>query len=209
MKHSKTATAALVFVLAGVVSAQQLTQRQIRDPRKFGAIWNAASDTEGAKSGATVTAAERSGFINHTVLTLTDTPVIVVGASGVGFGGVKIYDWPEGAIQVLGVTVDSLIVTVGTGLDAADGGDWSFGTAIVSDADLTDATDVDLCPITSADPIAGTNSAQLAANAIFDGTTTAKDCNFNMIVDDADISGTVTNTIDATVTIHWINLGDY
>jgi hypothetical protein len=30
-----------------------------------------------------------------------------------------------------------------------------------------------------------------------------------MIIDDADIAATVTNTVDAIVTVTWINLGDY
>jgi len=158
---------------------------------------------------STTSAVEYGNATSHqTVLTLSDVPVVVVGATGVGFGGTKIYDLPEGRILVQGVTVDSLIVTVGTGLDAADGGDWSFGTAITTNATL-DGVNVDIAPKTSADAINSTNSTALAASAQFDGTTTAKDININMIIDDADIAATVTNTVDATVTVTWINLGDY
>jgi len=164
--------------------------------------------TAGAVNGATVSATENPSGVMTTVITLSDTPVVVVGATGVGFGGVKIYDLPTGAIQVLGVTVDSLIVTVGTGLDAADGGDWSLGSTIPDDATIT-GTDVDFCPSTSADPINGTNSAMLAATATIGAGSTASDINLNMLIDDADIGGTVTNTIDATITINWLNLGSY
>ena len=156
-----------------------------------------------------VTATEYGdGVMHKTVLSLAEIPVVVVGATGVGFGGVKLYDFPEGRVLVLGVTVDSLIVTVGTGLDAADGGDWSFGTVISANATL-DGTAVDLAPKTSADPINGANSVALAASAQFDGTTTAKDLTFSLIVDDGDIAGTVENTIAGAVTVTWMNLGDY
>lgn len=165
--------------------------------------------TAGTVNGATVTATENPSGVMTTVITLEDTPVVVVGATGVGFGGVKIYDLPAGAIQVLGVTVDSLIVTVDTNtLDAADGGDWSLGSTIADDATIT-GTDVDFCPSTSADPINGTNSAMLAATATIGAGSTASDINLNMLIDDADIAGTATNTVDATITINWINLGSY
>jgi len=202
-------TMLVAFALSSNAFCQQLSRAEIRQPVKFRAIWNEAAGTAGARNGATVTSSEKSGFINKTVLSLDDVVVEVVGATGVGFGGTKVYDFPAGRVLVLGVTVDSLIVSVDTNsLDIADGGDWSFGTTVPDDATIT-GTDVDLCPSTSADPINGTNSAALAASAQFDGTTTAKDININMLIDDADIATTATNTVDATVTINWINLGDY
>jgi len=204
---------ALVFLIVACnVFAQDLTQRQIRDPRLFGAVWNAAADTVGAVNGATVTTSDTSGFINKTVLTLADTPVVVTeeGAGTNAVGGVKIYDFPEGRILVLGVIVDSVIIGIDTNaIDVADGGDWSFGTAVPGVDGTLDGTAVDLCPATSADPIISTNSSALVASAQFDGTTTAKDMYFNMLIDDADVSATHTNTIDATVTINWVNLGNY
>lgn len=203
---------ALAALVVGDVLAQDLTQRQIRDPRQFGAVWNAAADTPGAKNGATVTASDTSGFINKTVLTLDDTPVVVteIGAGTNAVGGVKVYDWPEGRILLLGAIVENVTITIDTNaIDVADGGDVAFGTAAPGGDGLLDGTAVDVIPSTSVDPITNIVDAALAASAQFDGTATAKDVYFNMSVDDADVSATHTNTIDATLTLHWVNLGDY
>jgi len=209
MRHALIALIALAFI--GHAFGQDLTQRQIRDPRKFGAVWNAAAGSVGAVNGATVSASDTSGFINKTVLTLDDTPIVIAeGGSGTnGYGGTKIYDFPEGRILVMGVTVDSFTTTVDARvLDNADGGDFAFGTAVGSAGSLSGAM-VDLCPSTSIDPLTNVVSVALSASAQFDGTSTAKDVYVNMTVDDADIASAATNTVDATVTINWINLGDY
>lgn len=42
----------------------------------------------------------------------------------------------------------------------------------------------------------------------FNGTATAKDIYCNVLLDGGDIDANTTNTVDATVTIHWVNLGD-
>jgi len=168
--------------------------------------------TAGTKNGATVTATENFGKVHETVVTLASTPVVVTeqGAGTNAVGGVKIYDLPEGRILVLGVTVDSIAVTVdANAIDNADGGDVAFGTAVPGIDGVLDGTAVDLCPATSVDPITNVVSAALASSAQFDGTTTAKDIYFNMLVDDADVSATHTNTVSGTFRIHWANLGDY
>ena len=230
----KYAYITLVALLAcGVALAAQdstLSQREVRDPRLLEAILEAnATDAEtriagiedgtatitagvGAKNGATVTAAETRGIAHKTVITLDDTPVVVteIGAGTNAVGGVKIYDLPAGRILVLGVTVEDVTVAVDSNaLDAADNGDFSFGTAAPGGDGLLDGTAVDLCPSVSIDPIVTATDGALAASAQFDGTATAKDVYFNMSVDDADVDATHTNTVDATVTIHWVNLGDY
>ncbi len=167
-------------------------------------------DSVGAKNGATVSVVENGmGPINQTVLTCTQTPISVVGASGVGFGGVKIYDFPEGRILVLGCTVSLEVDPLDSGLEDADGGDFALGTTIVDEATMGDAADVDLCPKTSIDPIGTAVGAALAASAQFDGTTTAKDANINLLIDDADIAGTEIVGMTGTVTLSWVNLGDY
>jgi len=165
--------------------------------------------TAGAKNGATVTATESVGALHKTTLTLADTPVIVDGTSGVGYGGTKIYDLPEGRIFVLGVTAENITITVDTNaLDDADGGDVSLGTTAPDDGTVT-GTDVDLGPSTSIDAITNVTDFALGAAAQFDGTATAKDVYLNMLIDDADISAIATNTVDGTIVIHYLNLGDY
>jgi len=164
----------------------------------------------GTKNGATVTVVESGdGVVHKSVLTCAATPISVVGASGVGFGGVKIYTFPEGRILVLGVTASLEVDVLASNLEAADGGDYGIGTAIVGDADLGDATDIDLCPSTSIDPIGTAVGAALVASAHFDGTGTAKTVNLNLLIDDGDIGGTEAVGMTGTVTLSWVNLGDY
>ncbi len=147
------------------------------------------------------------GCYRQTILTLDALPVSVVGATGVGFGGVLAYTFPAGAITVHGCTASLLVDPLSSNLEVADGGDFGIGTAIVADADLGDATDVDLCPSTSIDPIGTAATGVLAASATFDGTSTAKTLNVNLLIDDADIGGTEALGIDGTITINWSTAG--
>ena len=163
-------------------------------------------------NATTVTGTEVYGTVNKTVLVADDLPVVLAeGGTGTnGYGSAAIYAFPEGRIFVLGVTVDSVTVTVDTNaLDNADGGDFAFGTAAAGGTSGLSGTEVDLCPSTSIDPITNVVSAALADGAQFDGTSTAKLMYFNHEVDDADIAAACTNTVDFTATVHWINLGDY
>jgi len=93
-------------------------------------------------------------------------------------------------------------------VSAGGGGDYGMGTAVVSDADLTDSTDVDLLAAQDRDPLADAFAATLGTAAGFDGSSAAKDVFLNGLVDDEDIAGTCTNLVSATCTITWINLGD-
>lgn len=171
---------------------------------------------DGAKNGATVTAAESGdGIVHKTVLTLASTPVTVANTTGASFGGVKLYDLPEGRILVLGVTASLGFVWTGESIAAGGSGDYSLGTTITADATL-DGTDVDLLPSTAmTDPavsgVAAATAGALAASAQFDGTGTAKDVNLNIIIDDADVADGDSDTVLAsgTIVITWINLGDY
>ncbi len=168
-----------------------------------------------ANSAANVTAVEHgiTDVIHKTILTLASTPISVVGASGIGFGGVKCYDFPEGRILILGSMAELSIDVSGDGIGDTGSGDVGLGTAVVADADLGDTTDVDLGPSTAlTDPfVAGVGVANvaLAAAAPFDGTSTAKDAFLNCIIDDADIAGTETALFTGTWTLTWINLGDF
>lgn len=176
------------------------------------------AETVGAiVAGIGVTVAE-SGFgtFRKTVLTLTDVPVLVGNTTAISFGGTKLYDFPTGRILVLGAIVDNITFDLTSALnvtpiDDTMGGDVAFGTTLTEDSTL-DGTDVDLIPSTSIDPISGgIAGAALAASAQFDGTTTAKEVNINIIIDDADVADGASDEllVSGTLTIHWVLLGDY
>lgn len=180
-----------------------------------------SSSEAGAKNGSTVTVEEKgSGVVHQTVLTLASTlcPIVSV-TTGNGVGGIKIYDMPEGYIRVLGCTADlTLLVGSAKEADYTDNtpeGDMGIGTVAPANADAfgTDATDDDIATgatitmSTFADTVTLTPEAALN----HDGTSTAKDVFVNMLIDAADIDDDTTSEVEVsgTVTLTWINLGDF
>lgn len=173
--------------------------------------------TVGASAQPEVTAAE-SGFGNFrtTVLTLTDLPITVGNTTGVSFGNVKLYDFPEGRHNFLGVQLNDLTVDLTdvlnvTPIAGTHGGDVSLGTTGTSDATLN-GTDVNLMPSTSIDPISAgiADGALVAAATVLDGRTTALDLYLNMIIDDADVADGASDVLllSGTITVTWVNLGN-
>jgi hypothetical protein len=169
----------------------------------------------GAANGATVSSIEYSeGVLRQTVLTLASTPVTVANTTGASFGGVKVYDFPAGRILLLGTTANLSFNWDGTTIASTGSGDFSMGSTITADATL-DTTDVDMLPSTAMlDPFVasvGTGAGALAASAQFDGTATAIDANLNLIIDDADVADAASDIVlvSGTITMTWINLGDY
>ena len=177
----------------------------------------------GAKSGTGVEVKETllgSGF-HQTEFTLTNAPLSVVSVTtGNGVGGLKIYDFPEGYINVLGTT-SSLSISVATAnqadfTDNAPEGDIGIGTVLPANADAlgTDATDDDLATAAAFTMTAWTDASVVnppdAATLLLDGSSTAKDVNVNILVDASDIDDGTTSEVLATGTIKvvWLNLGD-
>jgi hypothetical protein len=138
-------------------------------------------------------------------------------AGQVAWIGQKVYDFPDGAIMFVGATVDITTTLSAAGVDSTWAGDIGLGTATAAaDAALT-STEDDLLPTTAtaaatASVGAFTGQSTSAENIVFDGTTTAKDMYWNVLVDDGnqDVTSTPTDMIfNGTITFTWINLGDY
>lgn len=177
-------------------------------------------NTAGAGNGSTVSVVEKGdGVFHQTEITLASTPVSVVSVTtGNGVGGTKVYDLPEGHINVLGCVGD-LSLAVETQADFTDGtpeGDVGIGSAAPANADAlgTDATDDDYgtaTAFTMASYAATVDVPPDSAAAKFDGTSTPKDVYVNVLVDAADIDDdTTTNVlVSGTIKLTWINLGDY
>lgn len=177
----------------------------------------------GTKNGATVDVKETCfGNFHYTEFTLTNTPLSVVSVTtGNGVGGVKIYDFPEGHINVLG-TVGNLSLSIASAkqADFTDGtpeGDVGIGTVLPANADAlgTDATDDDLGTATAFTMTSYADASITippdSAAVKFDGTSTAKDINVTLLVDAADIDDDTTSEIlcSGTIKVFWLNLGDY
>jgi len=180
-------------------------------------------DLEQAASGngrvpaaiAAQVAATESGnsVIHQTVLALSAlSQTITNGASE--WVGTEIYDFPEGRILVLGATMtiaptttSTLASTITTGTTGA------IAVGTVTDDGTHTTTKVDLIPdtaytsSTTINVAAAAAKAALAASAHFDGTTTAKKAFLNNKIATNTNDGTMTWT--GSITLTWINLGDY
>lgn len=167
----------------------------------------------GAKNGTTITAAENGdGILHQTVLTLAAYQQAITDANA--YGGGKIYDFPAGRILLLGTTANLTLSVVGdqtTTINATASVTWGLGSATASNATLA-TTMVDMLPKTTAVLESGTKATTgaLAASAQFDGTATAIDCFLNFGFEtNTDIDGNGVLQVDGTITLTWVNLGDY
>lgn len=159
-----------------------------------------------------------SGPYVKSVFTLLSMPVTVTSVTtGNGVGGTQFFDFPEGYIRHLGTTA-SLSIAVTDTDDYTDGtpeGDVGIGTVAPANADAlgTDATDDDFGTATAftLSSHAGSVSIPPEAAANFDGTSTAVNLFLNALVDAADIDDDATDDMlfSGTITVHWLNLGDY
>jgi len=151
------------------------------------------------------------GTFHQTVLTLTLTGDHDLDlADGADHGtGIKIYDFPEGRILILCTVVNGVVTSVNAG-----GGGATFpmalGTAVGADEATLTGTEADISPSKA---IAAGSSQDwhdvLAASAFYDGTGTAKDLYLNAAITDAVSTDAVTIAVTGTITLTWINLGDY
>ena len=137
--------------------------------------------------------------------------VVSVSATGaaIGFGSGVVGDFPEGNILLLGAV--SYFSFAGSGSDAnlSDtwSGDYGVGSAPTADADLGDATDVDIITSTaigaaSAEAIGRTRGTQ-ATTTILDNTDGSLELNLNVLIDAADITDdeSVNITVNGELTV--------
>lgn len=158
------------------------------------------------------------GGICQAKLTFTDVPVSILNTTGPGhncFGGVKIYDFPLGWINRLGVVASFTSITFGAGGLADDSdGDVGFGSVTaVEDGGLA-GTEVDWVPSTElTQAVGGVVPAELATSTVTeqtlcDGSSAACDLFMNFEFDDADCSAADTLAVTGYAIVSWINLGD-
>lgn len=159
-----------------------------------------------------------NSLMHKTVLYLNNVNVNVVSVTtGNGVGGTKIYDFPEGYIQMHGC-VTNLGIGVLTQADFTDGtpeGDIGIGTAAPANADAlgSDATDDNFATATAftmAAYVASDVNCPPEASANYDGSSTPIDMYLNALVDAADIDDDTTGELlfTGTVTFLWSNIGD-
>jgi hypothetical protein len=150
-----------------------------------------------------------------TVLTLASLPLTLADATT--GAGVKIYDFPEGRILILGATGSIAMTTTSVLASTLNAGvtcNWGVGSTTQANGTLA-TTEQDILQKSNITASATVNVAGAASNAFgalaaFDGTATALDAYLNVgVATGTDIDGDATVTISGTVTLHWMLLGDY
>ena len=174
------------------------------------------SEALGAIVAAKCTAVEYQGTTQKTILTFTLTGDNDLDLPDGHHGtGIKVFDMPEGRILILGATINAS-VTTSDNYNASSNDVFvvSMGTVLGADDNSLTGTEVDIIPSTELDTVGGTSltlawGEALAASAQFDGTTTPVDLYVNAAIANTSNDGANTYAITGTVTITWVNLGDY
>ncbi len=157
-------------------------------------------------------AASARAHVRKTTIPFKNLAVSVVGATGVGFGGAMLGDFPQGNILILGASAYVQVTNVDADATATFTGDYSVGTTVSADATLS-GTDANIIPSTAlAAATAGvsplTRGISAAPGAPVDNTDGSLELNLNILIADASISGTADVTASGVVTIAYIVLGD-
>lgn len=206
--------------LGNVFEYQKLGRVQGRWAATPKAARQRTSNLVGAVAGSGVSLTEYgAGGIHQTSFVITAMPLTILNAVAINqASGLKIYDFPEGRLLILGATgtiAETTTSALAGSLTTAKSCRWGVGTTIGVNATLA-TTEQDLIPVTAITSSATINvagaasSAALAASAQFDGTATAKDAYLNFSVPtDGDLAGDATITLTGTINITWVLLGDY
>lgn len=217
MKRIAAYLGLIALVLMMLVVSVQAEDRYIPNIRTSQPL--KCSTGNGASAGSDVTVVEYGAQMLHkTVFTLDEQAVALTDNTGtIAYGGLKVYDFPEGAVMVVGVTSDLDLTKSSDGVNDDWDGDFGLGTVTATDDASLTTTEDDILPSTATpQATSGATTANgqstAAENVVFDGTDTAKDMFLNFLVDDSDhdVDSTACNLIaDGTITLYWINLGDY
>jgi hypothetical protein len=169
----------------------------------------------GAVNGATVSASEGSPKVQRTVLTLTATPVTIADDAGVAqYGGAgKIYDFPEGLVQVLGAVISGTLTMGDTGTFINTfTGVVSLGTAAAGTGATLVGTEADIMAsnvvAAATAKVATIDGVSTGVAAPLDGTAGAKGVYLNVAIADDATHTAGTGHFTGTVTLSWIKLGD-
>ena len=177
-----------------------------------------------AANSATLVAAEIRAALNaNTVIAARYT----IGGSGAAVTLTKTHtDGPDSSWNIdinaddagttaTGITNAATSSNTTTGIAAAWDGDFGIGTVTAGNNNALATTEQNILPTTSTpQATAGVTTAkgQNAAAAYLDGTTTPIDMFLNFLIDDADQDIDATSAsliVNGTVTVTWLNLGDY
>jgi hypothetical protein len=164
-------------------------------------------------SGTNVTITNTVAGVNQTVITFAAYAMTITdhGADGAQ-GSFKMIDFPEGMIEILGAVGDLSVVCGTTGLSATATYDAAIGTETCGiDNSTLAGAEQDIVNLVQGDLSTSAADWDLVTvvSANFDGHTAADDAWLNVAFEQDDCSTNDVATITGTVTITWVNLGDY
>ena len=167
--------------------------------------------TDGVPSAAGASAVEYAAGVFKTVITVDATGANIITLDNKDDGaGVLLYTFPVGHIQILGVTAD-LEATSSAGIFQSNF-PMAIGSAAAADGEATLTALEDNFSASQAISYDGAQALDCPPEAIalnLDGTSSAITVYLNAAVANANINAESTVGVTGTVTIHWMNLGDY
>ena len=169
-------------------------------------------------SGGTLGTATGGTFVTHasaanqTIITFSNYKMVITDVAGTcGHGSLELIDFPQGMIDINGVIADVSIDSV-SGIGATGTFDMAMGTtATAADNETLAGTEVDIAAKVDGTLVTGADTIDLVVVTLanFDGHTSDVECYLNVAVTDTDMTATGWMSIYGTITITWINLGDY
>lgn len=169
-----------------------------------------SSSTAGVASAAGSAAVEYAAGAMKTVITVDATGANILTLDNKDDGtGVLLYTFPEGYVRVLGVTAD-LEATSSAGIFQANF-PMALGTTAGTDGTATLTGTQDDLSVSQAVSFNGAQDVNCPPDAAanWDGTGGGITVYLNAAVAVANINAESTVEVTGTVTIHWMNLGDY
>lgn len=177
----------------------------------------------GSSPVSTVTPYEYgTDVVKKTVLECNALIVTISDDAGVAqYGGVKVYDFPDGMLYLKGARVTGTLTagTTGTIIDNWDG-DVALGTVTATTGATLTGTEADIMPSVAvsagaSDKIGVVNAVSVATALTesgarwLDGTTTAVDMYLNFVIDDNASHTAGTATFNGTIELNWEMMGDH
>lgn len=189
-----------------------------RSTNKLERIGGPSSLLGGAHNGATVARETRQAPFLSEVLTCTATPISISDDAGVAqYGGVKVFDFPDGLIAIYGAIVTGALTGYASLIDTFAGG-VALGTATATTGATLTGTEANIMPevdvaaavgeVATIDAVSVATALTESHARIFDGTATAIDMYLNFVIDDNAAHGAGTATFTGTIKFMWALLGD-
>lgn len=182
-------------------------------------ITNVTASAGSTSATETTETTLHTGGVRSVTLIMDALDIVFTDESGtVLYGGVKVYDFPEGMILFLGAVIDGSVTIAADTAAATYDGDVALGTVTATTgADLV-STEADLLisnALTTAAAQVANCDAQPSATQITesgalwsDGTATAKDMYLNFVADESAENATGTGSFTGTIEFSYIVLGD-